>query len=548
MKTGVPNPTAAGQTLTYIITVTNGGPSPAQDVEITDVLSPDLLNAEYSMDQISWFAWNESHTLGILEAGAVYTLYLRAFVSPDAVPGTISNTVNVTSQTPDPDPGNNEYTEVITLEGTADLSVTKTAYPDTAISGEKLTYTIHVTNKGPSEAVNILISDVLPPALENAQYSIDGVNFLPWNGQYNQISLSAGDAITLTIIADVSLSQSENLFNTVSVFSDTFDPDMDNNRDSILTPADALADMQIIKTGPDSAAAGETVLYTLTITNNGPSRAMNINITDVLPAEVKDPEFTLNGIYTGVWIGSYFLTSLDPSESAELVITGTLSPSASGTLENVASVSASTPDPDLTNNTSETTTTVTASADLSIAKTAAPSPAVPGNLLTYTVSVSNAGPSDARNVQLIDPISSLLSSVEYSVDSGENWTPWQGTFNLGTLQAGTGAIILIRGNLSSAATGAIENIAIISSTTPDPDPENNASTLFTPVQNSADLSVVKSAEPVPAVPGQYLTYTVTVHNAGPDAADNQKHCRSHRLLIFPLQNPPALCRQFQAAW
>ena len=642
VKTGVPNPAAAGQTLTYIITVTNGGPSPAQDVEITDVLSPDLLNAEYSMDQISWFAWNESHTVGILEAGAVYTLYLRASVSPDAVPGTISNTVNVTSQTPDPDPGNNEYTEVITLEGSADLSITKTAYPDTAISGEKLTYTIYVTNKGPSDAVNILISDALPPALENAQYSIDGVNFLPWNGQYNQISLSAGDAITLTIIADVSLSQAEDLFNTVSVFSDTFDPDMDNNTDSILTPADALADMQIVKTGPDSAAAGETVRYTLTITNNGPSRAMNINITDVLPAAVKDPEFALNGIYTGVWNGSYFLISLDPSESAELVITGTLSPSASGTLENVASVSASTPDPDLTNNTSETTTTVTSSADLSvikaaspspaiagqyliytivagnagpsaaegviledtvpsglsdpeystdeqnwspwvspftigainpgepviiyirgtvaasasglitntvaissqtpdpdpdnntsatttpvetsadlsIVKTAAPSPAVPGSLLTYTVSVSNAGPSDARNVQLIDPISSLLSSVEYSVDSGENWTPWQGTFNLGTLQAGTGAIILIRGNLSSAATGAIENIAIISSTTPDPDPENNASTLFTPVQNSADLSVVKSAEPVPAAPGQYLTYTVTVHNAGPDAAED----------------------------
>ena len=122
----------------------------------------------------------KADSVGILEAGAVYTLYLRAVrQSRMQMPGTISNTVNVTSQTPDPDPGNNEYTEVITLEGSADLSITKTAYPDTAISGEKLTYTIYVTNKGPSDAVNILISDALPPALENAQYSIDGVNFLP---------------------------------------------------------------------------------------------------------------------------------------------------------------------------------------------------------------------------------------------------------------------------------------------------------------------------------------------------------------------------------
>ena len=640
VKTGVPSPVAAGQTLTYIITVTNSGPSPAQDVEITDVLSADLLNAEYSTDQISWLAWNGGHMVGILEAGAVYTLYLRASVSPDAVPGTLSNTVNVASQTPDPDPGNNEYTEVITLEGTADLSVTKTAYPDTAISGEKLAYTILVTNKGPSDAVNIVISDMLPPGLENAQYSVDGINFLPWNGQYNQISLSADGTITLTILADVSLSQTEDLFNMASAFSDTFDPNTDNNTDTIITPADAFADLQIVKTGPDSAAAGEAVIYTLTITNNGPSRAVNINITDLLPAAVMDPDFTLNGIYTGVWNGSYFLASLDPSESAELVITGTLSPFASGTLVNGASVSASTPDPDLTNNTSETTAAITAfadisvikaaspspaiageyliytivasnagpsaaesvvledtipsglsgleystdeqnwrpwvssltigtidpgvpviiyirgtiaasasglvtntvaissqtpdpnpdnntsaattpvetSADLSIVKTAAPSTAVPGSLLSYTVSVSNAGPSDARNVQLIDPISSLLSSVEYSVDNGENWAPWQGTFNLGTLEAGTGAIILIRGSLSSAATGTIENIAIISSTTPDPDPDNNSSTLFTPIQSSADLSVVKSADPIPAVPGQYLTYTVTVRNAGPETA------------------------------
>ena len=160
------------------------------------------------------------------------------------------------------------------------------------------------------------------------------------------------------------------------------------------------------------------------------------------------------------------------------------------------SISSQTPDPDPDNNTSAATTPVETSADLSIVKTAAPSTAVPGSLLSYTVSVSNAGPSDARNVQLIDPISSLLSSVEYSVDNGENWAPWQGTFNLGTLEAGTGAIILIRGSLSSAATGTIENIAIISSTTPDPDPDNNSSTLFTPIQSSADLSVVKSADPI----------------------------------------------------
>lgn len=642
VKTGVPNPVVIGRTLTYIITVTNGGPSPAEDVEITDALTAGLQDAEYSTDNTLWFPWNGSFPAGTLEPGTVYTLYLRAVVSPDAVPGTISNTVTVSSQTPDPDPYNNEYTEVVTLEGSADLSLTKTASPEPAITGQKLTYTIQVTNNGPSEAANIVISDLLPPGLENVEYSTDGVNFLPWNGQYNQTFLAANETITLLLTAHVSPYQTEDLINTATVVSDTFDPDIDNNTDTVVTPASSLADLQMKKTGPASANAGEAIVYTLTVTNNGPGGALDLEITDAIPAAVIDAEFTLNGTYIGPWSGSYFLTSLDPAESAELVIKGMLSPSASGTLTNSASVSASTPDPDLTNNTSEVTTTLAASADisviktaspipaaagqyltytiavsnagpsaaesvtlddtipsslddpeystdevnwhpwgssyaigtidpgdtvilyirgivaasatglitntasvssgtpdpdtdnntstttsavetsadLSIVKTASPSPAIPGSLLTYTLVIANAGPSDAQDVQLIDTISSLLSSVEYSADNGENWSAWQGTLNLGTLASGADTVVQIRGALNSAASGSIENIAIISSTTPDPDPENNSSTIFTPIQKSADLSVTKSARPDSAVPGQYVTYTVTVHNAGPDAAQN----------------------------
>ena len=53
-----------------------------------------------------------------------------------------------------------------------------------------------------------------------------------------------------------------------------------------------------------------------------------------------------------------------------------------------------------------------------------------------------------------------------------------------------------------------------------PDPDNNTDTVTTDVTASADLSVVKTASPESAAPGQYLTYTIAVSNAGPSAASD----------------------------
>ncbi len=161
-------------------------------------------------------------------------------------------------------------------------------------------------------------------------------------------------------------------------------------------------------------------------------------------------------------------------------------------------------------------------ADVSVLKTAHPSPVQPVGTLTYQIVVSNAGPSDAENVVLTDSLPSILSNPQYSTDGGQTYAPWPGFLRIGQLALGEEQTILIRSTVGPAATGEIINTAIVESTTPDPNLDNNSATAVTPVTPSApsaDLSIQKTACPVPAVRCEYLTYRLTVYNAGPDTAE-----------------------------
>lgn len=163
---------------------------------------------------------------------------------------------------------------------------------------------------------------------------------------------------------------------------------------------------------------------------------------------------------------------------------------------------------------------ISVSADISVVKTASPETVEPGTILTYTVNISNRGPSPAENVLLSDNIPPELSNVEFSADNGSTFQPWTGLYNLGTLAAGASRTIFIRGTVAASASGSITNTAAVAGDTPDPDLSNNTSTEVTPVSEQADLSVVKLGAPNPVLPGEILTYTLTISNAGPSAANN----------------------------
>lgn len=132
---------------------------------------------------------------------------LRATVSPNAF-GTLTNTVTVSSDTPDPDLSNNTDTALVAVNTAADLSVVKTTVSGPVPPGTLLVYTITVRNLGPDPAVNAVLTDDLPAGLSNAELSTDGgITFTPWSSPYALGTLPAGALRTLLLRAVVDLAR-----------------------------------------------------------------------------------------------------------------------------------------------------------------------------------------------------------------------------------------------------------------------------------------------------------------------------------------------------
>ena len=146
-------------------------------------------------------------------------------------------------------------------------------------------------------------------------------------------------------------------------------------------------------------------------------------------------------------------------------------------------------------------------ADVTILKTVSPNPVNVGDQLTYTIQVANLGPDDAQNVVVSDIVPTQLLGTEYSTDGGATWSPWSDSYTIGTMPSGETRTILIRGTVDpSTPSSVITNTANITSTTPDPNPDNNSSTTVTSGNATpADLSVVKTSNSNPVNAGEQLT-------------------------------------------
>ena len=529
VKTASPNQAEPGSTLTYTVTVANVGPSPALNVMLTDNIPADLSEVEYSTNGgITFQPWSSPLILGTIAAGESRIILIRGMLSPSAS-GELTNTATVSSSTPDPDPDNNTFTVITPIEPSADLSVVKTANPSPVGAGENITYTLLIENAGPSTAVNVNLSDALPDELLNAEVSIDGgTTWSPYDSPLFLGNLQPGSFRQILIRATVPDTASGSLSNTAVVSSGTPDPDPDNNSSTVLTPvipAGRLADLSITKTSaPNPVQPGSTLTYTLAIFNVGPDAAQNVMLVDDIPNSLTNPEFSLDGGITWhQWNGSLNLGTLAAEEGITVLIRAVVAPLASGSIINTAIVSSTTPDPDPDNNTSTNRTdisTTAAAADISVTKSARPAAAIPGELLTYTIVVTNNGPDSAQNVILYDEAPPELSDVQFSLDGGVVWNAWTNPYVLGTLAAGQSRTILIRGTVIPSSCGIITNTAVAVSTTPDPNPANNTDTVNTPVRNTgADLSIRKTASPSPAIRCQRLTYTLTINNLGTDTAE-----------------------------
>jgi uncharacterized repeat protein (TIGR01451 family) len=284
---------------------------------------------------------------------------------------------------------------------------------------------------------------------------------------------------------------------------------------------EAPTDLQVAKqVQPASAAPGQAITYTLTYSNAGPSTAAGVVISDTLPLSVTGVSVISGGAVITPLGGTRYAWSvadLAPGAGGIITLTGVLSqPLAAQVIANTATITATTPDTDTTNNSAMAVVQVISQADLQISKQAQPASAVPGrDTIAYTVVVTNAGPSAVGGATLTDILPAELDNPTWTC-AGSACPSSSGSGSLSQaldLAAGDVVTYRISGTLKASA-ASLSNTASITATAADPDPSNNSATAVTPLTPQADLAIAKSAQSS----GAAITYTITLRNLGPSDA------------------------------
>jgi uncharacterized repeat protein (TIGR01451 family) len=518
---GVTSVTAGdGITRTYTITVSNTGPSDAQAVSIADTWPTGFSRGSLPMGCVNAGAGPDfTCALGTVASGATVTRAISYTVPSSTTASPQVNSVTVSSSTSDPSSANNTATDSNTVTTSANLSVTKADGVTTVTAGDGVvrTYTITVMNAGPSDAQAVSLSDTWPAGFSRgtvtpSQGTCSGTP--SFTCALGTIVNGASATVSVSYTVPSSTTTSPQV-NTATATSTTSDPNTADNTASDSNTVTTSANLSVTKSdGVTTVTAGDGVTYTYTMTvgNDGPSDAQSVSLADTWPAGfTRGTVTTSQGTCSGSPSFTCALGAIASGASATVTVTYTVPATApAGSQTNSATVSSTTGDPSTGNNTVTDTNTVVRSSDLSITKVDNPHPVWALDSLSYTITVTNIGPSEAANVIVTDTLPAGLdaSTATYCTGSGCNpvgGMAWTGSKNLGTLSVGaTATLNIVAKVLYQPTSGSVSNTATVASGSTDPVSGNNSATATTPV-NLRTTTTSIDCQPIP----QTITGTVT---------------------------------------
>ncbi|WGL52235.1 hypothetical protein P5P86_00030 [Nocardioides sp. BP30] len=524
------DPVRAGGTTTFKVTAHNSGTSDADDVTITDALPAGMTIVD--LDGTGWTCDTTTLacTLATLPAGASRSVTVEVRVNSGVADGTtLTNHASVTTTTDGDDPADDTAKADVDVVAEADLAlVKKHVGADDVVAGTDTSYTLDVRNLGPSDAQGpITVTDTLPDG--TSYLSADGGWACSAAGQVVTCTLAgplvsgtAATTLTMLVHVDADLDANAAATNSASVSSSTTDPDLSDNDDDATVSISRGADVSIVKSHTGTGEIGGAVTFTLAVHNAGPSTARAVVVSDPLPAGLTfvsadgGPDWTCTYDDGDRTLGCDLAGPLAAdTDAAPIAVTATVDATAYPGVTNVASVTTQTPDGDPEDNTSADTLEVDPRADLSLVKTHT-GPLVVGEETHYTLTVHNAGPTDAPDtVTVTDP---LPAGLTYVAATGPGWS----------CKAVAGAMVCQRAGLDDGATSAIDlvvtvgpkaypsltNVATVSSRSADLRVSNNASDDPAHVTPTVDLVVKKK---VAFQHGSSVGWDIAVTNAGPSA-------------------------------
>lgn len=457
----------AGENVGYTVVINNYGPSVASDVVLKDIFnSNELLNLQYSLNGVDWFNYNESVSLGDINAGANITVYFRAKVNA-SVRGDVLNTVNITTGVDDAR-GNFTDNETVNVIANTTLVVIKDAEIKALNPGDTAHFVITVIAGGSSDSLNVKLEDILDAELldvKSATYRINGGNLT----DYTQIillgNMHTGSKIVVDIYAAILGTTGQDIFNCVNVTSDEH-PEGNTSNTTIHVN---IADLEIIKIVDNlTPNYGDEITYTIIVRNNGPDNSTNIKVSEILADNFKFISANASKGYYNLTNGIWAVGNLTNNETAKLVITVKIIKT--GFIQNNVSVNGTGYDPNLTNNNATVNITVPQTADLSVIKIVNVNVVTVGDKIIYTIIVKNNGPDTALDVYAVDKLSDALKFVSYKASVGV-YNPATGIWTIGNLTNKSNATLEI--TCIVLKTGIISNEVFVNGSTVDLNMSNN---------------------------------------------------------------------------
>lgn len=520
------------QNVTFTIKMKNDGPQATTALQIKDLLPATMTFVSATPPVGTTYnagtgIWN----IGALASGQSRTLTIVAYPNLGTSGMTIADTASYFSSTP---PDNNAADNSLSVSFTVnrpDILITKTVNDNTPNVGQTILYTIKAKNQGSQNApaTGLVVTDVLPAGLTYVPGSSTippGTTYNPGTGAWTIGTLNDNVELTLVLAATVNAGQTGlTKTNTASVTA--IDQPEEGNFASTASVNITVnfPDIQMTKTvsnGPYNENVNLT--YTVTVKNNGPVTATNVVVKDLLPGVLSYQSHSATlGAYvpgTGLWT----VGTLNSGQDEVLTIVAQPITGSSGTaINNVALLYSMTENDPLIANNSAGVEIEVATVDLLVEKSVNDASPSIGQLIEYSVKLTNLGLGTGTNIIVKDILPPGLTFSSFTqIPAGTTATHSSGTITWTdptmapsnqtlkfevTVDAGYAAKTIVN-------TAYVEDLQQV-----DPNPANSTSSVSV-IVNGADLALTKTVNnPAPST-GATIVYKIKLRNNGPLAGND----------------------------
>lgn len=485
-----------GDIVIWTLKIINNGPNVGTGIRLKDLIPDGLIIL--SCDDENYDKKTGILNIDSLNIGESKIINIKTLVNKT---GTFINEASVSGNEYDWDLKNNNDSAGINVNPSADLAVEILVNDTNPKFNSLVKWTLRVTNNGPDEATGVVVCDLLSKDLI---YLSSTGNYDVKSGLWNIGTLEMGKSVSIDIVTLVN--KTGKITNDANVSGREYDWNLSNNYDNKSIDVDVCADLAIKKLVNDTNPKFNSLVeWTLRVTNNGPDTATGVVVCDILPEGL----ISIDKSFNGTWNVGKLLNN----QTKELTIICLVNKT--GKLVNIADIAGNEYDCNLTNNIVNKSIEVAQSADLFVKKYVNNTSPDFGEIIKWSVVVSNNGPDIATNVQVNDLLDDGLIFVKSSSTKG-NYDVKSGIWTIDSLAPETDETLNIYCKVNKI--GKILNFVSVNSTQYDWNESNNHDNESVNAVKIADLSVIKLINNSNPNYNDLIKWTIIVSNNGPNMA------------------------------